>query len=195
MTTVAYYRDVLYTDSRHVFLSESLFACIVEDKAGKAVILDKNGQVFGYLAGSPDSPCESICKDVLESLFHTEYLKVLQARLAVGTTSLEPGDPKGFILVLKDEILTIRYSVVKNGANDVEVKSATDMDWPCAIGSGKWLAIGYLAGGSDPKNLMRYVSQVDSMSSPHTYAYHRKHLKEIKRLHTDWKVNMKESLK
>lgn len=76
------------------------------------------------------------------------------------------------------------FRVFRDSATDVKddlqtprvVELCDDMDWPISYGSGMYLASGYLISGGDPRRLMEFVSRHDSLTSPHTFAYHRKHL-------------------
>lgn len=180
MTTIAYYKDVLYTDTRHLSSKNTPVPSLLEDKVGKAILLKNGDDLIGYLACSPTNPTASELDSITKCLLEPEPLKSLKAyvtgaeetkRLSFGWT----------IIVTKTEVLTISSGNQGNTFNTREFETCENINWPVAFGSSPRLAIGYLVSGADPKKLMGFVSQHDDMTSPDTWSYHRKYLKKIKR--------------
>lgn len=187
MTTIVFYKDVLYTDTRHVLFKKGHVPSLVEDKAvGKAYVFGVNGKPSVIIASTDKAPTllqrQVIVACLLKKTIE-ERMKFLSLALM---TSIEKGEKNIYgstFVVTSDHV----YRVFKDSSvlaeEDAEtprtVELCDDMDWPISYGTGMYLASGYLVSGGDPRKLMEFVSRHDSLTSPHTFAYHRKHLHPI----------------
>ena len=187
MTTIVFYKDVLYTDSRHVLHKKGHVPSLIEDRPqGKVYGLSLDGEPVAYVASTDRSPTLLQRKFILASIMKGSLAEKMELLSISHMKAAEKGETNTYgstFVVTADNVFRVfRDSLVKekedNGFPRI-VEHCDDMDWPISYGTGMYLATGYLIGGADPRKLMEFVSRHDSLTSPHTFAYHRKHLKTI----------------
>lgn len=187
MTTIVFYKDVLYTDSRHVLHKKGHVPSLIEDRPqGKVYGLSLDGEPVAYVASCDKAPTLLQRECILASITRgslAERIGTLSVAHMYAAGKGETNTYGSTFVVTADNVFRVfRDSLVKEKEdNDFPriVEHCDDMDWPISYGTGMYLATGYLVGGGDPRKLMEFVSRHDSLTSPHTFAYHRKHLKAI----------------
>ena len=187
MTTIVFYKDVLYTDSRHVLHKKGHVPSLAEDRPqGKVYGLSLDGEPVAYVASTDRPPTILQRKFILASIMKGSLAEKMELLSISHMKAAEKGETNTYgstFVVTADNVFRVfRDSLVKEKEdNDFPriVEHCDDMDWPISHGTGMYLATGYLVGGGDPRKLMEFVSRHDSFTSPHTFAYHRKHLKAI----------------
>lgn len=187
MTTIVFYKDVLYTDSRHVLLKKGHVPSLVEDRPqGKAYGLSLDGEPIAYIASTGLAPTLLQRKSIVASIMRGSLAERIETLSVAHMYAAEKGETNTYgstIVVTADNVFRVfRDTLVKEEEdNDFPriVEHCDEMDWPISYGTGMYLATGYLVGGGDPRKLMEFVSRHDSLTGPHTFAYHRKYLKAI----------------
>ena len=187
MTTIVFYKDVLYTDSRHVLHKKGHVPSLVEDRSqGKVHGLSLDGEPVAYVASTDRSPTILQRKCILESIMKGSLAEKMELLSISHMKAAEKGETNTYgstFVVTADNVFRVfRDSLVTEKEDNSFpriVEHCDDMDWPISHGTGMYFAMGYLVGGGDPRKLMEFVSRHDSHTSPHTFAYHRKHLKAI----------------
>lgn len=187
MTTIVFYKDVLYTDSRHVLFKKGHVPSLVEDRAvGKAYVHGVNGKPSVIIASTDKAPTLQQRQIIVRCLLKKtvdEQMEFLSLALAASIKKGEKNIYGSTFVVTADHVYRIfkDSSVLAEEDGEIPrtVELCDDMDWPISYGTGMYLASGYLVSGGDPRKLMEFVSRHDSLTSPHTFAYHRKHLHPI----------------
>ncbi len=187
MTTIVFYKDVLYTDSRHVLHKKGHVPSLIEDRPqGKSYGLSLDGEPVAYVASTDRPPTLLQREFILASIMKGSLAEKMELLSISHMKAAEKGETNTYgstFVVTADNVFRVfRHSLV-NEKEDNEtprvVELCDDMDWPISHGTGMYLASGYLVSGGDPRKLMEFVSRHDPLTSPHTFAYHRKHLKSI----------------
>ena len=187
MTTIVFYKDVLYTDSRHVLYKKGHVPSLVEDRAvGKAYVHDVNGKPSAIIASTDKSPTLRQRQLIMFCLLKKTIEERMEFLSLALNASIKEGEKNIYgstFVVTADHVYRIfkDSSVLAEEDGEIPrtVELCDDMDWPISYGTGMYLASGYLVSGGDPRKLMEFVSRHDSLTGPHTFAYHRKHLKAI----------------
>ena len=187
MTTIVFYKDVLYTDSRHVLHKKGHVPSLIEDRPqGKVYSLSLDGEPVAYVASTDRPPTLLQREFILASIMKGSLAEKMELLSISHMKAAEKGETNTYgstFVVTADNVFRVsRDSLVKEKEdNDFPriVEHCDDMDWPISYGTGMYLATGYLVGGGDPRKLMEFVSRYDSLTSPHTFSYHRKYLKAI----------------
>lgn len=187
MTTIVFYKDVLYTDSRHVLHKKGHVPSLIEDRPqGKVYCLSLDGEPVAYVASTDKPPTLLQRKFILASITEGSLAEKMELLSISHMKAAEKGETNiygsTFVVTADNVFRVFRDILVKeeedNGFPRI-VEHCDDMDWPISYGTGMHFASGYLVSGGDPRKLMEFVSRHDSLTSPHTFAYHRKHLKAI----------------
>ena len=187
MTTIVFYKDVLYTDSRHVLHKKGHVPSLIEDRPqGKVYGLSLDGEPVAYVASCDKAPTLLQRNFILASIMKGSLAEKMELLSISHMKAAEKGETNTYgstFVVTADNVFRVfRDSLVKEKEdNDFPriVEHCDDMDWPISYGTGMYFASGYLVSGGDPRKLMEFVSRHDSLTGPHTFAYHRKHLKAI----------------
>ena len=187
MTTIVFYKDVLYTDSRHVLYKKGHVPSLVEDRAvGKAYVHDVNGKPSAIIASTDKSPTLRQRQLIMFCLLQKTIEEQMNLLSCAHIASIKEGEKNIYgstFVVTSDHVYRIfkDSSVLAEEDGEIPrtVELCDDMDWPISYGTGMYLASGYLVSRGDPRKLMEFVSRHDSLTSPHTFAYHRKHLHPI----------------
>ncbi len=187
MTTIVFYKDVLYTDSRHILNKKGHVPSLAEDRPqGKVYGLSLDGEPVAYVASCDKAPTLLQRNFILASILKGSLAEKMELLSISHMRAAEKGETNTYgstFVVTADNVFRVfRDIFVKeeedNGFPRI-VEHCDDMDWPISYGTGMYFASGYLVSGGDPRKLMEFVSRHDSLTGPHTFAYHRKHLKAI----------------
>lgn len=187
MTTIVFYKDVLYTDSRHVLHKKGHVPSLIEDRPqGKVYGLSLDGEPVAYVASTDRPPTLLQREFILASIMKGSLAEKMELLSISHMKAAEKGETNTYgstFVVTADNVFRVfRESLVKEEEDNSFpriVEHCDDMDWPISYGTGMLFASGYLVSGGDPRKLMEFVSRHDSLTGPHTFAYHRKHLKAI----------------
>lgn len=181
MTTIAFYKGVLYTDSRRVLQRSFPLHILVEDKPfGKAHGVAIENINLAIIA-SDDMDTTLSQRQAMASCLTAPPDKIPGLLSIAHGVSKDEAVFGNTLVITRKSVYLIHAASKDNPKEESEVKArevtvCDDSDWPIVIGAGRNYAAGYLVGGGDPRRLMEFVSRHESATGPDTYIYNQKDL-------------------